>query len=106
MSVITNRIYLPSRAEVNEGHHVALIKDQLESLPECLTGCKLTHFESGLEIQKRIERIKEGSIKILFLSPEKVTSEHFASIAKQLPPIAFACIDEAHCVSEWSHNFR
>ena len=52
-----------------------------------------------------------GLISVLFLSPETLVGGassggwSFLSAGK-LPPIAFACIDEAHCLSEWSHNFR
>lgn len=47
---------------------------------------------------------------VLLLSPEAIVagekSSTFGQLFKQLPPIAFACIDEVHCLSEWSHNFR
>lgn len=57
-----------------------------------------------------MEQIKSGKVEILLVSPEAVVSGEkstgFGSLLRQLPPIAFACIDEAHCVSQWSHNFR
>ncbi len=55
----------------------------------------------------------EGRLNVLLLSPEALVGGALWSKASggglslsQLPPVAFACIDEAHCVSEWSHNFR
>lgn len=60
--------------------------------------------------EKTMEAIKAGKVEILLVSPEAVVSGEkstgFGSLLRQLPPIAFACIDEAHCVSQWSHNFR
>jgi ATP-dependent DNA helicase Q4 len=57
-----------------------------------------------------MENIRSGNVNILLVSPEAVVagekSTGFGSLLRQLPPIAFACIDEAHCVSQWSHNFR
>lgn len=60
--------------------------------------------------EKTMEDIRSGKVEILLVSPEAVVSGEkstgFGSLLRQLPPIAFACIDEAHCVSQWSHNFR
>lgn len=57
-----------------------------------------------------MSEIKSGNVNVLLISPEAVVSGEsstgFGSLLRQLPPIAFACIDEAHCVSQWSHNFR
>lgn len=55
-----------------------------------------------------LKLIRAGHIKILFVSPERVMSKSFMELVKsgKFPRIHFACIDEAHCVTEWSHNFR
>lgn len=55
-----------------------------------------------------MEKLKNNTIKILFISPEKLQSQSFLSLvkSKQIPRISFLCVDEVHCLSEWSHNFR
>jgi len=52
-----------------------------------------------------VEMIREQSINILYISPESLSSELIWHI-RDLQNINFICIDEAHCISEWSHNFR
>ena len=54
------------------------------------------------------EAVKSGKLHFLLVSPESVTGGGgmFGALLPFLPPIAFVCIDEAHCVSHWSHNFR
>lgn len=49
--------------------------------------------------------VKENKIKLLFLTPEALQSD-FVFRLRDIPPVNFVCVDEAHCVSELSHNFR
>ncbi|XP_032520445.2 ATP-dependent DNA helicase Q4 [Danaus plexippus] len=89
---------------------VSLMEDQVLNMPEFLkAGCLHTN-QSPTQRKKIMELIKKGEINILLISPEALiagdTSSGFAGLFKSLPQIAFACIDEAHCVSQWSHNFR
>ncbi|XP_034831655.1 ATP-dependent DNA helicase Q4 [Maniola hyperantus] len=89
---------------------VSLMEDQVLSMPEFLkAGCLHTN-QPPTQRRKIMECLKNCELNILLISPEALiagdTSSGFAGLFKSLPPIAFACIDEAHCVSQWSHNFR
>lgn len=89
---------------------VSLMEDQVLNMPEFLkAGCLHTN-QPPTQRRKIIQCLKDGEINILLISPEALisgdTSSSFTGLFKSLPPIAFACIDEAHCVSHWSHNFR
>ncbi|XP_053606237.1 ATP-dependent DNA helicase Q4 [Plodia interpunctella] len=89
---------------------VSLMEDQVLSMPEFLkAGCLHTN-QPPTQRRKIIQCLKDGEINILLVSPEALisgdSSNGFTGLFKTLPQIAFACIDEAHCVSQWSHNFR
>ncbi|KAG9278970.1 ATP-dependent DNA helicase Q4 [Astyanax mexicanus] len=90
---------------------VSLMDDQLSGLPANLKAACIHSNMSRKQRETAIEKVKAGQVHVLLLSPEAlVGGGHSGSgclpPADQLPPVAFACIDEAHCVSEWSHNFR
>ncbi|RWS28247.1 ATP-dependent DNA helicase Q4-like protein [Leptotrombidium deliense] len=83
---------------------ISLMEDQLACLPKCL---KAVSIHSGLKPQERqlkLSMVQEGNAQIVFLSPEMVGNSFFDF--SLFPSIGFACIDEAHCLSEWSNNFR
>lgn len=89
---------------------VSLMEDQVHGIPNFLRAHCLHTGQTSQKQLTILEMIQRGEIDILLLSPEAVVagekSTGFGSILRKLPPIAFACIDEVHCVSQWSHNFR
>lgn len=89
---------------------VSLMDDQVTGVPKFLSAASLHTAQPEKQRKKVMEKVKEGTLDILLISPEAVVagekSTGFGALLRQLPPIAFACIDEAHCISQWSHNFR
>ncbi|CAH2091134.1 unnamed protein product [Euphydryas editha] len=89
---------------------VSLMEDQVLSMPDFLKAACLHTNQQPTQRRKIVEYVKSGEINVLLMSPEALisgdSSSGFAGLFKSLPKIAFACIDEAHCVSQWSHNFR
>lgn len=89
---------------------VSLMEDQVLNVPDFLKAGCYHNNQSQTQRRKIMECLKEGLLNILLISPEALvagdSSNGLSSLFKSLPPIAFACIDEAHCVSQWSHNFR
>lgn len=85
---------------------IALMKDQVDSLNK--TETIASFINSSLDFaagEKVLNSVSSGKIKILFLSPEKLSNTSFVEKIKQLSP-EYIFIDEAHCISEWGHNFR
>ncbi|MBC6421416.1 MAG: DNA helicase RecQ [Hormoscilla sp. SP5CHS1] len=89
---------------------IALMQDQVEALLDNGIGATfLNSTLSNAEMRSRERDILNGQIKLLYLAPERLLAERFlpflGMIQQQIGISAFA-IDEAHCVSEWGHDFR
>ncbi|MGJ9458259.1 DNA helicase RecQ [Oceanobacillus sp. CF4.6] len=85
---------------------ISLMKDQVDALQAL--GIPATFINSSLSIgeqQTRLRDVEKGRYKFVYVAPERFESGSFVNVIKRIP-LALVAFDEAHCISQWGHDFR